>query len=291
MIKRILFIVLTSILILILSAFVYTSYFRRVKLSESIPEIDKLRKAKVLTAFFGLDAMPLPALFLYPKALGKNGMPLVFSQEVDPSTLNNTDFEVITKNGEKFDVEFVTLKPANEEFELRTVLLIGEYGTYPENPPASVKIVGDLLSRSGQNYKGQRLKVISLPEGPVISYAEYFTFENNYPYVKRGSGCDCPNEETEMVVRAVWAGGVRAVNGMELGDNELKAFQVTIVNGKDTIKVHPYKLADLKDNDNNLDLCLKEKGIPIFVEADAGIAIDPRGDTNPKTQMEIKSRW
>jgi hypothetical protein len=292
MMKRILYIVLTSIVILVGTAFIYTSYFRKIKLSDAIPEIDKSHEANVLTAFFGLDnALTLQAMLLYYKAPGKDGMPLVFSQEVDPSTLDNTDFEVITKNGEKFDVEFVTLKPANEEFELRTVLLIGEYGNHPDNPPDSVKIVGDLLSRSGQNYKGQTLKVIPLPEGPIISHAEYFTFDDDYPYVKRGSGCDCPREDTEMVVRTIWAGGVRAVNGKELGDNELKAFQVTIVNGLDTIKVNPYKLADLKDNDNNIDLCLKEKGIPILVEAKAGIAIDPRDDANPQTQKEIISRW
>lgn len=289
--KRTLYIVLIGIIILVVAAFLYSSYLRRIKLSDTIPEIDKTREAKVLTAFFGLDAMPLQALLLYPNALGKNGMPVVFSQEVDPSTLDNTDFEVITKNGEKCNVEFVTLKPANEEYELRTVLFIGEYGNHPGNPPISVKIVGDLISRSGQNYKGQSVKVIPLPEGPIISYAEYFIIDNDYPYVKRGSGCDCPKDETEMVVRAVWAGGVRAVNGEELGDNELKAFQITLVKGLDTIKINPYKLADLKDNDNNLDLCLKEKGIPILVEAKAGIAIDPRDDANPYTQIEIKSRW
>ena len=276
-----------------LGVFVYNNFFfnRSVKLSDSIPEIDATREAKVLTAFFGLDDMPLQVLLLYRNGIGKNGMPLVFSQEVDPSTLDNTDFEVITKNGNSYDVEFVTLRPASEPFELRTVLFIGEYGTHPTDPPVAVKIVGDLLSRSGQNYKGQGVNVIPLPDGPTISYAEYFTFDEDYPYVKRGIGCDCPREETTMVVRAVWSGGVRALNGKDLGDNELRAFQVTMLKGSDTITVHPYKLADLRDNDNNIDLCLKEEGIPILVEAKAGIAIDPRDDVNPETRMEIISRW
>ena len=188
-------------------------------------------------------------------------------------------------------MEFATLKPASEEFELRTILMIGEYGNHPENPPLSVKIVGDLMSRSGQNFKGQSVDVIPLPDGPIISYAEHFIIDDDYPYVKRGRGCDCPKDETEIVVRAVWSGGVRALNGGELGDNELDAFDVTIVQGSDTIKVKPFKLADLKDNDNNLDLCLKEKGIPILVEARADTAIDPRDDPNPSTSSEILSRW
>ncbi len=291
MIKKLLYFLLFWIILLVGVFYFYSSYVRRIRLSETIPEIDKTREARVLTAFFGLDDMPIQGLPLYWKVVGKNGMPLVFSQEIDPSTLDNTDFEVTTADGTVFEVEFVTLKPANEEFELRTVLFIGEYGSHPENPPVSVKIVGDLLSRSGQNFKGQTADVIPLPEGPTISYAEYFTFDEGYPYVKRGGGCDCPREETALVVRAVWAGGVRAVNGEELGDNELKAFQVTIVRGTDTIQVHPYKLADLGDNDNNIDLCLKEEGIPILVEAEAGIAIDPRGDVNPETRMEVISRW
>ena len=291
MIKRIIYTVLVGVIFVVLAGIVYSSYSRRIKLSDSIPEIDKSREAKVLTAFFGLDELPLQSILLYRKGLGKNGMPIVFSQEVDPSTLDNSDFKVITKKGEKLDVEFVTLKPANEEYELRTVLLIGEYGSYPDNPPVSVKIVSDLLSRSGQNYKGQRLNVIPLPEGPTISYAEYFTFNDDYPYKKSGYGCDCPRKDTEIVVRAVWAGGVRAVNGNELGENEHDAFQVTMISGEDTIKVRPYQLADINDGDNNIDLCLKEKGVPILIEADAGIAIDPRGDQNPQTKMKVTSRW
>jgi hypothetical protein len=245
----------------------------------------------MLSAFFGLDELPKQSLLLYRKGPGKNGMPIVFSQEIDPTTLDESDFEVTTQSGEKMEVEFVTLKPANEEFELRTVLLIGEYGTHPENPPISVAIVDNLKSRSGQNYKGQNLKVIPLPDGPTISYAEHFIIDEDYPYVKRGGGCDCPKEETDLVVRTVWSGGVKATNGQELGDNELNHFHVTVLNGEDTLVVTPFMLADLRDNDNNIDLCLKTKGTPIYVSADAEIAIDPRGDKNPKTTLEIVSRW
>ena len=291
MIKKIIYLILISILLLVTAVIIYSSYFRRIKLSDTNPEIENSREAKALTAFFGLDALPLPGIMLYYKAYGKNGMPLVFSQEIEPSTLDNTDFEVITEDGSSHGVEFVTLKPANEEFELRTVLFIGEYGSHPDNPPVRVNIVGDLTSRSGQNYKGQSLDVIPLPDGPTISYAEYFTFDEDYPYVKRGAGCDCPREGTEIVVRTVWAGGVRAVNGKDLGDNELDSFHVTLVQEEDTIKVNPYKLADLGDNDNNIDLCLKEYGVPILVEVNEDVAIDPRGDKNPETESEIVSRW
>ena len=265
---------------------------REFRLSSSVPEIDKTREAKILSAFFGLDnGLTQRARALYWKAPGKDGMPIVFSLEVDPSTLDATDFEVTTKNGTASDVEAVTLLPAEEEFELRTVLLMGEYGNHPDNPPTSVKIVGDLMSRTGTNFKGVSAEVIPLEEGPVLSYAEYFTFTEDYPYIEKGTGCDCPKETTKTVVKAVWAGGVRATNGDELGDNELNAFEVTMVIGSDTVIVKPYKLADLADNDNNIDLCLKESGIPIKLTVKENTAIDPRDDKNPRTEIEVLSRW
>lgn len=93
------------------------------------------------------------------------------------------------------------------------------------------------------------------------------------------------------MVKVVWSGGVRAINGKELGENELIDFTVTLVNGSETTKVHPFKLADLGDNENNIDLCLKQSGIPILVEVNENIAIDPNNDKNPKTQVKVVSRW
>lgn len=265
---------------------------RAIKLSATVPTIDQTREAKILTAFFGLDnALPQTSRVLYRKAPGKDGMPIVFSLEVSPETLDASDIQVTTKNGTIFDVEAVTFLPAEEEFELRTALLIGEYGNYPDNPPVSVAIVGDVMSRTGVNFKGQSKEVIPLPEGPILSYAEYFTFTEDYPYVADGIGCDCPKETTQMVVKAVWAGGVRALNGEELGDNDRDAFEVILVQGSDTVTVNPFQLADLGDNDNNIDLCLKENGIPIKVIVKENTAIDPRDDANPRTTVEVLSRW
>lgn len=260
--------------------------------SNQVPNVENSRDTKILTAFFGLDnALPRRANLTYKKAYKKDGMPLVFSHELDPKSLQGSDFEVTTKNGTVHIVEAASLLPANEEFELRTVLLMGEFGSYPDNQPVSVRIVGDLMTRTGKNFKGQTVKVIPLEEGPVLSYAEYFIIDEKYPYVKKGNGCDCPKEETKMVVKAVWSGGVRAINGDELGEDERNSFVVSMLKGKDTIQIKPFKLADLSDNDNNIDLCLKEDGIPIRLEVKENTAIDPRDDKNPKTQIKVVSRW
>ena len=53
----------------------------------------------------------------------------------------------------------------------------------------------------------------------------------------------------------------------------------------------PFRLADLDDNENNIDLCIKEAGIPISVKADEKIAIDPNDDLNAVTEINITSRW
>lgn len=261
-------------------------------LSDEIPEIEKNRDAKVLSAFFGLDNdLPKTTIRLSPKAPGKDGMPVVFSQEIDPTTLETTDFRIRTAKDEYFDVDVVTLRPAIEAFELRTVLLIGDFGDYPNNEPVEVEIIGELLTRSGQSYKGQKVNVTPLEKGPDLSYAEYFELDDNYPYVSEGRGCDCPKDKTEVVVRIVWSGGVRATNGNELGDNELKNFTITLANENDTLQVTPFKIADLNDNDNNIDLCIKEKGIPLKVSVIENTAIDPRNDANEFTETKIISRW
>lgn len=265
-------------------------------LSDRIPQIDKSREAKVLSAFFGLDnALPKTTIGVSPKAPGKDGMPIVFSHELEPSTLDASDFKIKTSKGKIHKVDVVTLKPAIEAFELRTVLLIGDYGDAPDNEPIEVEIVGDLITRSGQNFKGQKIKVTPLSKGPFLSYAEYFTIDDAYPVVKRGDGCDCP-KKTSSIVRTVWAGGVRAMNGEELGEGDLGNFEVVLVKDKigkrrDTIKVQPYMIADVGDNDNNIDLCIKEKGEPLSVRVKAKTAIDPRGDANDYTAIRILSRW
>lgn len=261
-------------------------------LSKENPEINKTRKATLLSAYFGLDnSMPQKSMGIWSKAPGKDGMPLVFSHEIDPTSLKASVFLITTEKGNKLNVAFATFKPAIEAFELRTILLIGEFGNAPDNEPKEIEIVGDLKTRDGQNLKGQKIKVSPLENGPFISYAEYFSLDQGYPYREKDAGCDCPKNETEKVIRIVWAGGVTATTGKELGEKELACFLITLIQDSDTIKVHPFHIADIDDNDNNIDLCIKEKGIPILVETREKIAIDPRGDKNPYTKMKIIGRW
>lgn len=282
--------IITSLLFLLIAC---NSSQTEYTLSDQVPPIDQKREAKVLSAFFGLDnALPRTAIGISPKAPGKDGMPVVFSHELDPTTLEASDFKIKTSKGAFYNVDVASFRPAMEAFELRTVLLIGDYGNHPDNEPIEVEIIGDLLARSGQNFKGQKIAVTPLEKGPFVSYAEYFTLDNAYPYVASGRACDCPKDQTAFVVRTVWAGGVRALDGNELGVNELTNFTIDIqTSNKDTLQIHPFQIADLNDNDNNIDLCIKEKGIPFRVSVKANTAIDPRDDANDLTSVGIVSRW
>mgnify|MGYP000501235225 CR=1 FL=1 len=261
------------------------------KLSSKIPRVQYKRQPTIQTAFFGLDELPLVSVLFTWDSPGKDGMPVVFSHEIDPESLDAEDFEIVSKDGSTYDVDYATLRPASEEFELRTVLLIGELGEYPSNPPQTVRIVGDLITRTGQNYKGQTIEVMPLEDGPVLSYAEYFTFDENYPHKESGPGCDCPVEGTSMVVRTVWSGGVRALDGEAPGEEELNRFKILMLQDKDTVTVSPFAFGDLGDNDNNLDLCLSELGIPLEVQVEGNTTIDPRNDKNPPTIHEVIGRW
>ena len=77
----------------------------------------------------------------------------------------------------------------------------------------------------------------------------------------------------------------------KLVHRELSSFTVSLVQNADTIQVQPFQMADINDNDNNIDLCIKEKGLPIRVEVKENIAIDPRGAKNPSTKINILGRW
>ena len=99
-----------------------------------------------VSAFFGLDNA-LPSLLLCNQQVGLiDGMPVNFKFPLDVSSLSETDFEVLDSLGNKHTPICVSLAPANEKGENRTVLLLGEFGTAVTNPPVEVRVIGDLFT-------------------------------------------------------------------------------------------------------------------------------------------------
>jgi hypothetical protein len=254
----------------------------------------KGRRARLLVAFFGLDNK-LPKVAdrgVCKGAGGKDGMPVIFSHEIDVSTMQAGDFKVTTTSGKVGQVLCATLAPADDPGELRTALLAGEFGSQ-EDQPARVEIVGNILSIDrAVNFKGESIAVTRLEEGATIVFAEIVPKERwdlGKPgtRLRWGGGTACPLG-TKNVVRIVWAGGVSKPGGDEADDEVRARYKVTVRNSDGTAsEVVPFALADLNDGDNNHLLCLDTEGTAESVAFPAGFLADPRGDLNPDTRAVI----
>lgn len=252
------------------------------------------RQALLLSAFFGLDD-GLPGLsnqVICKGASGQDGMPVIFSHEIDIATMQAGDFRVVSASGAIGEMTCVTLAPADDDGEFRTVLTVGQFGSAADQP-VSVEVVGNLLSKDGQlNFRGTQTGVTLLEEGPTMQWAELVPEEEwglgkaatSIPF---GGGSGCPLE-TKQVIRVTWAGGVTKPGGQEIDDKERSAYRVTMsANDGRSVEVAPFAIADLGDGDNNHELCMDRLGVPSTVQFPAGLVTDPREDLNPATSVAI----
>ncbi|MEL7107449.1 MAG: hypothetical protein AAGM21_16110 [Pseudomonadota bacterium] len=252
--------------------------------------------AELLSAFFGLDnGLPrLASRAICRDAFGMDGMPVIFSTEIDHTTMQAGDFRVTTASGATGQMTCVTLLPATDAGELRTVLLVGEYGSAESDPPVQVEIVGHLHSIDGTlDFRGARIDVTPLAPGPSLVMAEIAdpTAQDLGLGQRRTDGDDCPTDGIAQVVRVVWAGGVTLENGDEPGDAERDLYRVTVrpANGTER-EITPTALADLGDGDNNHLLCLDTTDTPVAVSFPEGVFTDPNDDLNPATSVAVRPR-
>ena len=252
------------------------------KLGILTPETVESNVARLLSAFFGLDnKLPFRSNRFCLGASGQDGMPVVFSHTLNTETVNESDFEVETRSGEVYSPICVTLRPADDEGENRTVLLIGEFGNAETDPPERVSIVGDLHSDSEDskplNFKGLYTDVIPLDSGPALILAERVPRE---VWSKERRGTMCP-DSSRQVIRVTWTGGVRLPNGHELGETERSLYRIELEGENDRrLFLQPDYLADLEDRDNNHLLCLDSEFPAISVSFPAGHLVDPNRDLN-----------
>jgi hypothetical protein len=245
--------------------------------------------ARLLSAFYGLDnGLGAGVNRLCPGALGQDGMPVVLSHRIDPDTLQPEDFRVFTQSGSERTPLCVTLAPARDPGELRTVLLIGEFGDAANDPPVKVLVVADLLSDgvTGRpvNFRGTETQVIPLEAGPTLVLAEVVP-EDEWSVSGRGTACPA---DARQVVRVTWAGGVRLPNGDDPGDTERALYRVTVERPDGSRdEIAPAALAELGDNDNNHLLCLGTADPAVSVAFPGGHLVDPNRDLNPDTQVAV----
>ncbi len=250
--------------------------------------------AMLLSAFFGLDdALPFMAgRVICEGAAGKDGMPVVFSHELNVKTVQPGDFKITAASGSVGKVTCLTLAPADDPGELRTVLLIGQYGSIHDQPE-TVEIVGNVLSKdSSLNFKGASVAVTPLEHGPSLVAAELLPQTEwmlDYPgtTLPFGGGTGCPTG-TRQVVRVTWEGGVTKPNGKDADAVERDLYEVTyeLPTGSTTTRA-PHALADLGDGDNNHKLCLNSEDAVKAVSFPAGRLTDPRNDPNPATSVSL----
>jgi hypothetical protein len=248
----------------------------------------------LLSAFFGFDseAPTISSFFVCRGAAGKDASPVIFPYEVNLETLQAGDFKVVRSDGSEGKILCVTPAPAFDIGELRTILIVGEYGS-SSNQPATVEVIGNLLSIDNQiNFKGKIVNVTPLEDGPSMVLAEMVPSEEwelgkKATFLPFGGGSGCP-EGTKQIVRVVWSGGITKPGGKEVDDIERQSYSVTIRDNKgDFSTITPFALGDLGDGDNSHKLCLDVEGTPISVEFPEGLLTDPREDLNPETFIEI----
>ncbi|MEM1153232.1 MAG: hypothetical protein AAGI44_03770 [Pseudomonadota bacterium] len=252
------------------------------------------REVALVSAFYGLDD-DLPFFsgrFICEDSGNKDGMPVIFSHEVDPDTVEPGDFSVTTASGQIGEVTCLTLAPADDKGELRTVLLVGQYGSI-DDQPARVEIVGNILSADrSANFKGTSVEVIPLEAGPTLVWAEVvppqeWALDQEGTALPFGGGSGCP-EGTQQIVRATWTGGITKPNSQPADDVERLVYKVTTVGQDGTLsEITPFALADLGDGDNNHKLCLDSTDQVTAISFAAGYVTDPRDDLNPETSVSI----
>jgi hypothetical protein len=252
------------------------------------------REAGLVSAFFGLDN-GLPNMFdlaACDGAGGMDGMPVIFSHEVDIRTLEPGDFRITTASGKQGKVVCLTLAPADDPGELRTALVIGEFGS-AKDQPVLVEMVGNVLSKDGTvNFRGASTRVTPLENGPSLVWAERVRqneWELGRPATRLpwGGGNRCSTGTTQ-VVRVTWDGGVKKRDGREADDAIGRLYEVMVVGSDGKVRsVTPIALADLGDGDNNHLLCLDVTEPAVSVRFPSGHLTDPRDDVNEDTMISV----
>jgi len=234
---------------------------------------------QMLNAFFGLDdALPPVAAMLCPEGPGADGMPVTFSHRLlgdgpEGANVDPSAFVVVTRSGQRKMPACATLRPAVDDTEGHTVLLIGDLGDGEEDPPVRVEVVGPLPLQGGGDANGLVAPVTALEDGPSLVLA--------LQVPRDAVDSACP-EAAPSVVIVVWAGGVQPVAGAT--DDDHRQMYTLVVDDSTTT---PVALGDINDNDNYVHLCVDDDVVVDEVRATAGGVVDPRNDANPATWVQV----
>lgn len=85
-----------------------------------------------------------------------DAMPVVFSEELDPGTVQPADIEATQVSVSLGSVYCTTFLCANDAGELRTVLLIGVFGTNIIDEPTEVEVIGNAFDNPEESISEER---------------------------------------------------------------------------------------------------------------------------------------
>ena len=138
-------------------------------------DASQTQNSSILSAYHGLDQLPLVASVLCGfNVAGDDGMPVVFSTQLNVDSVDPESFLVTRSDGEVVVPNCATLTQPMS-LELRTVLLTGDFGTFGETP-LRVEVTGPLLTIDGESLLGLSTEDITpLEDGPRVVLAERFT--------------------------------------------------------------------------------------------------------------------
>lgn len=248
---------------------------------------EQVKQDTLVSAFFGLDNA-LPSLLCNQPGSLLDGMPVNFIFPINAATLSESDFEVVDSLGNIHTPICVSLAPANENGENRTVLLLGEFGTAVTNPPVEIRIVGDLFTTdtlSGESARSAIINlngitttnVIPLADGPSLFFAQRIDGNLN----------EC-NSGTQTI-QVAWNGGITPYIS---GDTESDLFQYYIgySDSSGVLIPHiPISIADINDNDNFHHLCFSTSDEIVKISMMANKVEDPNHDPNLYSEIDVSS--
>ena len=241
----------------------------------------------IVSAFFGLDNV-LPGLLCNQPGSQLDGMPVNFKFPLDVSSLSETDFEVVDRLGNVHTPNCVSLAPANENGENRSVLLLGEFGTAVTNPPVEVRVTGHLFTTdtiSGESACSEIINlngitttnVISLDDGPSLFFAQKIDGNLN----------EC-NSGTQTI-QVAWNGGITPYISGD-AESDLYQYYVGYSNSSGDLTPHiPISIADINDNDNFHQLCFSTSDEIVKVSMMANTVKDPNHDPNLYSEIDVVS--
>ena len=241
----------------------------------------------IVSAFFGLDNV-LPGLLCNQPGSQLDGMPVNFKFPLDVSSLSETDFEVVDRLGNIHTPNCVSLAPANENGENRSVLLLGEFGTAVTNPPVEVRVIGDLFTTdtiSGESACSEIINlngitttnVISLDDGPSLFFAQKIDGNLN----------EC-NSGTQTI-QVAWNGGITPYISGD-AESDLYQYYVGYSNSSGDLTPHiPISIADINDNDNFHQLCFSTSDEIVKISMMANTVEDPNHDPNLYSEIDVVS--